>query len=44
MGVKYKVIDITESPKILEKYQIMVAPELLSMASWNFGAFLARRI
>lgn len=29
MKVKYKVIDVTKNPKILEKYQIMTVPGIV---------------
>ena len=29
MGVKYKVIDITKKPELLQKYQVMTAPGIV---------------
>lgn len=36
MGVKYKVIDITKNPKILEKYPIMTAPGVVINGKLEF--------
>jgi len=36
MNVKYKVIDITKNPKILEKYQVMSAPGVVINGKLEF--------
>lgn len=36
MGVKYKIIDITKNPKILQKYQVMSAPGIVINGKLEF--------
>ena len=36
MKVKYKVIDITKNPKILQKYQVMTAPGIVINGKLEF--------
>lgn len=36
MKVKYKIIDISKNPKILEKYQVMSAPGLVINGKLEF--------
>lgn len=36
LGVKYKVIDVTEEPEILEKYPIMGAPGIVINGKLEF--------
>ena len=37
MKVKYRVIDITKNPKILEKYQVMTAPGIVINGKLEFS-------
>ncbi len=36
MKVKYKIIDITKNPKILQKYQVMSAPGIVINGKLEF--------
>ncbi len=37
MKVKYKIIDITKNPQILQKYQIMTAPGIVINGKLEFS-------
>jgi len=37
MKVKYKIIDITKNPKILEKYRVMTAPGIVINGKLEFS-------
>ncbi len=37
MNVKYKVIDVTKNPKILEKYPVMAAPGIVINGKLEFA-------
>ena len=36
MKVKYKIVDITKNPKILEEYQVMTAPGIVINGKLEF--------
>lgn len=43
MKVRYKVIDITKNPKILEKYQVMTAPGIVINGKLEFSGVPSKR-
>lgn len=43
MKVKYKIIDITKNPKILEKYKVMSAPGIIINGKLEFSGVPSRK-